>query len=242
MRADTGHALEALASDLRQLFADRLRAVVLFGSHAADQGGHADARHGDAVQTLVLVERLQHEDLDACANRHRQWSRRGLATPLILGVEDFARSLDAFPLEFGAILARHEVIVGRDPFSGLAVRPEDLRRACEVQTRSHVLHLREAYVEAEGNPAHIARLVHDSAPALRVLLLNLALLEGVPADDTTSLARHGSTLTGVTPLLFASVLDQTAADVPTADAVRLFPDYLSAMERLASAIDRRGQT
>ena len=239
MRADTRHVIEEFASDLRQLFADRLKAAVLFGSHAADRAGHTDAGDGEGVQTLILVERLESGDLDTCASYHRRWTRRGLATPLILGAEDFARSLDAFPLEFGAILARHELIFGEDPFAGLVVCAEDVRRACEVQTRSHVLHLREAYIEAEGHPAHIAQVVLDSAPGLRVLLLNLALLERVQAEDAASLARHASNLTGVSPAVFASVLELTSARIPTADAARLFPAYLSAMERLASAIDRR---
>jgi hypothetical protein len=241
MRADTRLVVEGLASDLRQLFADRLKAVVLFGSHAPDRAGHADAKDGAGARTLVLVDRLQQADLDACASRHRQWTRRGLETPLILGAEDFARSLDAFPLEFGAILVRHEVILGEDPFAGLVVCAEDVRRACEVQARSYVLHLREAYIEAEGHPAHIARVVRDSAPGLRVLLLNLALLERLPADDTASVAQHASTLTGVSPRVFVSVLELSSTEVPMADAARLFPEYLSALERLANAIDQRSR-
>ena len=241
MSADVQHALDALVSDFRQLFAGRLKAIVIFGSHAPDEAGHTDANDREGAQTLVLVERLESGDLDACASRHRHWTRRGLATPLVLGVEDFARSLDAFPLEFGAILARHRVIVGDDPFAGLGVRAEDVRRACEVQTRSHVLHLREAYIEAEGHPAQIARVVRDSAPGLRVLLLNLALLDGVAADDTASLARHASTLAAASAGVFVSVLQLSSAHIPTTDAARLFSEYLAAMERLASAIDRRSR-
>ena len=56
-------------------------------------------------------------------------------------------SLDAFPLEFGAILADHAVVSGASPFDGLTVDAADLRRACEVQARSHLLHLREGYIE-----------------------------------------------------------------------------------------------
>jgi hypothetical protein len=241
MRADIRHAVEELTSDLRQLFAGRLKAVVLFGSHAPDRTGHTDASDSEGIRTLVLAERLEQSDLEGCANRHRQWTRRGLETPLILGAEDFARSLDAFPLEFGAILARHEVILGEDPLADLVVCAEDVRRACEVQTRSHVLHLREAYIEAEGHPAQIAQVVHDSAPGLRVLLLNLALLERVETDDTASLAQHAAKLTGSSPGVFGSVLELSSARIPTTDAARLFPQYLSAMERLASAIDRRSQ-
>ena len=67
------------------------------------------------------------------------------ATPLLLAAHEFGRSLDAFPFEFGAILADHVVVSGSDPFDGPPRRPADLRRACEVQARSHLLHLREGF-------------------------------------------------------------------------------------------------
>jgi hypothetical protein len=241
MRADVQPLVDRLTADFRQLFADRLVAMVLFGPHAPDESGHVTAADGEPVETLALVERLEFADLEACAGRHHEWSRRGLATPLILGREDFTRSLDAFPLEFGAILARHAVIVGEDPFVGLTVHAGDLRRACEVQARSHVLHLREGYLEAGGEPAAIARLVADSAPALRALLVNLSLLEDRVMTDTAALADHAQRVAGVPASVLAEVLAQSASRVPAGDAARLFPPYLAAMERLAGAIDRWGR-
>jgi hypothetical protein len=240
MREDVRHTLERFASDLRRLFADRLGALVVFGPHAPDDLGRATAGT-EPVSTLALVERLEFADLEACARRHREWSRRGLATPLVLDTQEFARSLDAFPLEFGAIIARHAVLVGRDPFAGLRVRPDDLRRACEVQARSHVLHLREGYLEAGGDPAAIADLVTRSAPALRALLVNLSLLDERTTDEAAALAEHAARIAGASGAVFAGVLALPAAAVPAVDAARLFPSYLSAMDQLARAIDRRGR-
>ena len=238
MRADVKLLVERLTADLRQVFTDRLIAMVVFGPHAPDPAGRVSAADGEPVDTLALVERLDFADLEACARRHHDWTRHGLATPLILGRDDFARSLDAFPLEFGAILARHAVTAGEDPFVGLSVRGDDLRRACEVQARSHVLHLREGYVETGGEPAAIARLVADSSAALRSLLVNLCLLDGRSTRDTAALAEHAQRIAGVPPPVLAEVLAQSGARVPAGDAARLFPAYLSAMEQLAGAIDR----
>ena len=240
MRADVQRLVDELAADLRQLFGDRLSTVVLFGPHAPDAAGHVAAIDGGPVETLALVDRLLFADLEACARRHREWFRRGLATPLLLGSDDFARSLDAFPLEFGAILARHAVVLGTDPFAGLQVGADDLRRACEVQARSHLLHLREGYLEAGGEPAAIARLVADSAAALQALLVNLALLDGRTTDDPAALAGHAAQMTGAPAGVLGEVLALRSARVPTGDAARLFLAYLSAMEQLARVIDRRG--
>lgn len=240
MREDVRLTLDRLAADLRRLFGERLRTLVLFGAHVPDSAGHETAE-GEPVDTLALVEHLAFADLEASARRHREWSRRGLATPLLLDPEEFARSLDAFPLEFGAILARHAVILGEDPFEGLRVRPDDLRRACEVQARSHVLHLREGYLEAGGDPAAIAELVAHSAPALRALLVNLSLLDERPASDAAALAGHAGRMAGIPAAVLGDVLAVEASRVPTADAARLFPAYLSAMDQLVRAIDRRGR-
>ena len=69
----------------------------------------------------------------------RPWLRAGFSTPVILTRAEFARSLDAFPVEFGEIIGSHSTVFGDDPFTGLTVAPADLRRACEAQVRSLLL-------------------------------------------------------------------------------------------------------
>src|SRR5439155_11543442 len=105
----------------------------------------------------------------ACAKAAAKWHDAGLATPLLLTAGEFERSLDAFPLEFGAIIADHRVVAGRDPFQGLASDPTDLRRACEVQARSHLLHLRHGFVETNGSGDAVAVLIVQSAAPFAAL-------------------------------------------------------------------------
>src|SRR5207237_10564153 len=121
-------AVTAIERDLRDMFGERLRSVVAYGL--------ADRSPGTPQPTLVIVDALTPNDLRACAARVAAWHDSGLATPLILEESEFARSLDAFPFEFGAILADHAVVSGANPFEGLQVDRSDVRRACEVQARS----------------------------------------------------------------------------------------------------------
>src|SRR5204863_6766614 len=118
-----------------------------------------------------------------------RWHDSGLATPLIVASHEFERSLDVFPLEFGAIIADHVVVTGADPFDALSVDAGDIRRACEVQARSHLLHLREGYLETAGRADALAVLIVDSAPAFAALLESMARLEGA-ADDPATVTRH----------------------------------------------------
>jgi len=144
-------------------------------------------------------------------------------------------SPEAFPAEFGAILSGYRVLHGPDPFDGLSVDPIDLRRACEVEARGHLLHLREGYLECGGDPGEVSRLVDVSAPALRALLVNLIRLDGTPGMTASAYATaklgslHGRTI--------ASVLATLDAPLAVTDAARGFPEYLSAIEALVDYVD-----
>src|SRR5918999_6038435 len=119
-------AAETLVSDLRHVFAGRLRSVLAYGPHIE---GVEEA----PLTCLALVESLSVSDLEACARVEPEWERRRLATPLVLVADEFRRSLDAFPLEYGEILRAHERVFGKDPFDGIPIAREDLRRGCERQ-------------------------------------------------------------------------------------------------------------
>src|SRR6188768_1636970 len=153
MATSHGGALAVALQDLQHIFGERLQAMVAYGQPGADP-----------APSLALVRAITAADLDDCASRVASWHRAGSATPLLLTSEEFAGSLDAFPVEYGEIIETHHLLFGVDPFAGLSIRTDDLRRACEVQVKSHLLHLREDFVECGGRPAAVAALVTDSAP------------------------------------------------------------------------------
>jgi hypothetical protein len=225
-------AAAALVADLTRIFAGRLRSVVAYGA-----GVEGD---GDAPLTcLALVDSLTLGDLDACARLSAHWERQRIATPLLLPEHEFRRSLDAFPLEYGEILRAHALVFGADPFEGTAIAPEDLRRACETQVTSHLLHLREGYVEAGGRPQAVADLVATSAPACAALLRNVARLGGGTAGDRAGATLDGARAAGVADGIVGDVLAlERRPAIPTTDAARLFPEYLAAVEHLARVVDR----
>ena len=207
--------VKVLAADLQRIFGQRLRSLVAYGETNEDDGVH----------TLALVDRLTFADLAACAPQIRTWRRSGAAVPLLLSRDEFLRSLDVFPIEYGNIIARHVILAGDNPFAGMTVNEHDLRRACELQVKSHLIHLREGYLESGGDSAAVARLISSSAESLRALLANLERL------DAGAAARSGLTSTLVQEV--ASAHTTTIAD-PSA----LFSRYLVAVERLWQQVDR----
>ena len=228
MASGSRAVVQAVLIDLQQIFRDRIEAMVAYGW-----------RNHAPVPSLVLVRSLTPEDLTACASRVKSWHRAGAATPLLLTLNDFARSLDVFPIEYGEILASHYVVFGDDPFVGLTIKDDDLRRACEVQVKSHLLHLREEFLESGAMPPAVDELVRESAPGFAALLRNLARLDRVPATTNGELTEYATRRAQLDGHIVDNILSLVDRDsITAADAARLFPEYLATMERLADFVDK----
>lgn len=221
----------ALVDDLRAVFGNRLTSVVAYG-------GPVDGHDAAPLTSLALVASLSLGDLEACARRAPHWDRAAIATPLVIPVDEFRRSLDAFPLEFGEIIRSHRRVFGPDPFDGLSIPRDHLRTACETQAKSHLLHLREGVIDAHGDPAALSRLVGASAPAFTALLRNVARLTDVTTSDQMKATRAGARAAGVPDGLVTDLLElEHPSGLRAADPARLLGDYLIAVERLARTID-----
>jgi hypothetical protein len=191
-------SIDVMAAQLKDIFNDRLRMVAAFGENGS---------------ACAVVETLTIQDLDRCAAHAAKWSKAGLDAPLLIVEGELGRALDAFPLELSEIIATRRVIAGTDLFADIIVPKQELRRACEVQARGHVLHLREGYIEAAGDARRAAALVSAAIPPFRALVTNVTRLEGIsPKALVTQLA-----------------LDNFEKE---------FPDALRAAERIVEYVDR----
>ena len=231
-------AVQLVDRDLREIFGPRLQSLIVYGAAPTEHAKpEAHGRDETPTRTLAVVERMTRDDLRACAGRVAGWHARGLATPLLVAAHEFDRSLDAFPLEFGAILADHIVVSGANPFAASRLDPADVRRACEVQARSHLLHLREAYLETLGRADALSDLIVQSAPAFAALLRSVARLEGHAYEDSAA-ARHAERTLGVAPGAITDIVKLTGVrELASADAERLFAPYLEAVEKLVAYVD-----
>ena len=172
LSSHTRRAFTALAGDLARVFGDRMVALV---AYAPTRGA-------------AFTTSLDAADLDALSVLASTWKKSGLETPLLLTADEFQRSLDAFPIEYQAIIDRHVVIAGTPPFAGVTVPLEELRRACEVQAKGHLIHLRQAWVETAAHPHEMAHRLAASALPLRVLLSHVARLDGHAGQDLAAFA------------------------------------------------------
>ena len=235
MSADQQTAAASLAADLQRTFGRRLHALVAYGL----------AGHDQLLHTLALVDEVTFADLTACAPSVHRWRRNGLAVPLLLARDEFDRSLDVFPVEYGEIVANHITIVGHDPFGGARIAEADLRRSCELQAKSHLIHLREAFLESHGEARGVAGLIASSAAPFRAILANIARLpdparapEPINLSDD-ALARMAETRIGISATLVGEVLSSaTSGQSSIADPSALLARYIDAAQRVWEYVDQ----
>jgi hypothetical protein len=221
LSAESSRAFSRLSHDLTRVFGPRFEALVAYGP----------------TTSLAFAESITADDLEACGALVENWHREGLATPLMITAEEFRRSLDAFPLEYQSILDRHVVIAGRTPFDGARIAPEDLRRACEVQARGHLIHLRQGWMEAGSHDHLLAVLVARSATPLRGLLTNVARLHGSTAATNDELAAFAEREIGMSGAVVRGVLALDGVAEPRPQTAELLPPYLDAAGRLWALVD-----
>lgn len=221
LAASNRRAFDRLAADLQRIFGPRFGALVAYTPHAS----------------AAFVDRVEADDLDALGALVESWHREGLATPLVMSVDEFRRSLDAFPLEYQAILDHHEVIAGRSPFGDIRVAPADLRRACEVHARGHLIHLRQGWMQAAGHREELGELIEQSSAPLRALLTNVARLHDSAATSDDDLAGFAAQTIGMPADLVRAVLALQTQPESRMRLTSRMPEYLTACERLWTFVD-----
>lgn len=223
LSATAARAFARLADDLQKILGDRFVALVAYGSH----------------QSMAFAETILAGDLEALGTLAETWHHDGLAAPLLLTPAEFRRSLDVFPLEYQAILDRHVVIAGRPPFD-VTVGSEDLRRGCEAQARSHLIHLRQGWLQSGAHDSHLAEMIERSALPFQTLLAHVARLEDGGRPGTAApaeLASFAERAIGIPADLARAIFDLDAHPERSRDLVPRLPEYLAASERLWHLVD-----
>jgi hypothetical protein len=217
-------AMARLAADLTRVFGDRLVALIATGP----------------TRSAAFATAIHADDLEALSALSHRWQLDGLDTPLLITPHEFARSLDAFPVEYQAMLDRHELIAGVSPFSGQRPAEADLRRACEVQAKSFLIHLRQGWLQASDHSHEQAHLVAESAAPLRALIGNVARLHGAAYCTDPEIVAFAGTIPGVSSAFVAGVLSLDEKPELAKQFMPRMNEYLEVAERLWAYVDGWG--
>ena len=195
--------IDTLGDTVSRALGPRLAALLLYGSAA--RGTHVPKRSD--VNTLLICEAVDGALFDALAPVVRAWTKAGHPAPLILTEREWRESVDAFPIEYEDMREAHRLLAGRDPWSGIRVDRDDLRRQLERELMGKLVRLRQAYAALWAEPKRLAGVIVGSAPGFFTMLRALLRLAGrpVPARPET-LVGAAATLVGFTAAELAPLI------------------------------------
>ena len=215
--------LEAFATRVAEALGPRLVTLLLYGSAAREQG--SGSRESLTMNTLLLVDRVDADLFARLGAPVSHWVSAKHPPPLILTDAEWRDSADAFPIEYEDIREAHRILAGRNPWAGISVRREDVRKQLEHELMGKLVHLRQAYVADWNRPKRLADIIRGTRAGFLTMLRAVLRLSGrTPPADSVALVRDAGALIGFAP----DGLTEPAAYL---DAVRRTAEYVNRMER-----------
>src|SRR5881398_69829 len=185
--------VDTLGDAVTRALGPRLVALLLYGSAARDT--HVPKRSD--VNTLLICDAVDGALFDALAPVVRAWTKSGHPAPLILTEREWRESADAFPIEYEDMREAHRLLAGRDPWPGIQVDREQLRRQLEHELMGKLVRLRQAYAALQEDPKQLARVVVGSAGGFFTMLRAVLRFGGRPVPASPAeLVRSAAALIG----------------------------------------------
>lgn len=220
---------ESFGERIAQALGDRLLALLIYGSAA--RMGAASSRGG--ADTLLIVRGTEADGADphlyaALTEPVAAWMAAGNPPPLILTETEWRASTDAFAIEYEDIREAHRLLAGRDPWPGITVRREHVRRQLEHELMGKLVHLRQAYAASWPHPKRLAAVIAGTRAGVLTMLRAVLRLAGrTPDDAPEALVRQAGALVGFPsegwqePLAYLTAVTRTA-------------EYVNRIERTSS--------
>jgi hypothetical protein len=153
--------------------------------------------------------------------------------------EYLAGARDTFPMELDDIRRQHRVLAGEDPFAGLVLAREAIRRECEYEARGKLLRLRALFLETARTPAAIEDLMAGSVKSFAIVLRHLLRLHhDERAHAYGDVVAAGEDLLGPLPAMRRLLAHRSGTAPVARGALRAeFGAYLAEVERIVEAVD-----
>ena len=188
-------SVEQFGQQIGAALHDHLVALLLYGSAVREQG--AGSREHPAMNTLLIVADVDGDLFARLAAPVRDWVHAKHPAPLVMTQQEWRDSVDAFPIEYEDIRAHHRVLAGRDPWQGIRVNREHVRRQLEHELMGKLMHLRQVYTAEWSNPKALAELARGTRAGFLTMLRAALRLAGRAAPASgEALVRDAAALIG----------------------------------------------
>src|SRR5687767_4154289 len=228
--------LDDLVSQLRNVYGDNLRSVILYGSAVA---GEHIAKRSD-YNVLVVLDTIPLDRMAPVGSILRSWGEAGNPPPMTFTAAEWRRSADVFPMEYADILESHRVLHGEDVTDGIAVSRSDLRLQVEQQALGKLLHLRRGAMAAGDDGKEQIRLLEASLSAIMVIFRGVIRLHGdVPSHDYAALSADVARRAGFDATPVQRVIEHVRgnAKIDRHEAGAVLTGYMGEMQSLVAHLD-----
>jgi hypothetical protein len=228
-----------ITEDYRNLFADDLLSIVLYGS--ATGAGYRPGKSD--INFMIQLSENGIEQLDRAFETVSKWRKRNVAVPLFLTPSYLETSLDVFPVEYLTLQNNYTLVYGEDILKDLTFQPEHVRLQCEREIKGKLLLLRQAFLETGGKGRALKEVIGKSIMAFIAIFQALLFLKGpdIPSEPRDVLGLGGRTLE-IDGILFEKLLDIKEEKISPDDGElkRLFADYMKEVRKLSKIVDTLG--
>ncbi len=236
---DQGHERDvaAYAREVQAALGDSCMSVVLYGSAAGVDWvpGRSD------LNTVIVLTRASAAALDALAPVIARWRPHGFALPVVLDREQVAHAQLLFPMELDDITRQHRVLVGADPFRGIAIDEAALRRECAQEAFGKLLRLRAFYLAHANDAPALARMMADSLKSFLGVARHLLRLRGAAVPHPyEAVLTAAEPVVGALPAMRQVLHHRTGATVDMSGVRGLAGEYVAEVERVVAAVAASG--
>jgi predicted nucleotidyltransferase len=229
--------LSELVVRLKQAAGANLRAVVLYGSRAA-QDFH---EHSD-LNVLCVLRQLAGTDVESLRPTGLWWRQKGHPPPLLFTLEELRDSADLFSIELLDMKAHHRMLEGDDFFAQLEVPMVQHKLQVERELRTNVVRLRQSLLRWRGRRSELAELLIASASSFGTLFRHALIALGQRAEISVREAADQLTmLLGLDAAPFHALLDLREGKSAEGEInlEKMAASYVDMVTRASKEIDRR---
>jgi hypothetical protein len=137
------------------------------------------------VNTLLICDVVDQDVVTQLAAPVQAWVRSGQPAPIILTEREWRDATDAFPIEYEDMREANRLLAGRDPWQGISVQREHVRRQLEHELMGKLVQARRAYAALSGEPKRLAAVLVESAGGFFAMLRAAVRLTGATPPATT---------------------------------------------------------
>jgi len=170
--------LDDFVQSARDSFGGDLLSITLFGSAAEGK-----LRPSSDVNLILVLKRFDQGAADAMSEPLRAAHAAIMLEAMFILESEIVLAAEAFAVKFADIETRHEVLFGRDHFTGLEIPVDALKFRVRQVLANLVLRLRESYVLNSTQEEQLSRIIAGVAGPLRAAAVTLLKLQGRSAPN-----------------------------------------------------------